>query len=179
MKENKCPCEYLETGIDLGTMPDEKQLYYVGITLNYSPKFKFTCIINKRKRIIGWGQLTPDQQKCIFVNHLKDIYAIHFVNLVYSFELTKDGNLHCHAIGCFVGDKDQSQYELTMIRKSVSQHPEVRRYTGSNYRYTITSNYIHYVEKDVWLNYITKELKNTPYKLNLITNYNSQYANNI
>lgn len=177
MGENILSCERLESARDLGNSADSKlHSFYVGITLNYSPTFIFSIRINGRKRRISWGAMTPDQQRDIFIEHLKNIHAKHYERIWYTFELTKDGQLHCHAMGLILEDKpEHKEFNLTMIRKTVSQDSEVIRYCKGVYKKTITSNYIHYVDKDKWDEYIKKDLNKTPYSFNTMSYYSQKY----
>lgn len=142
---------------------------FIGFTLNYSPKFMFR--LKGSNKQYTWGSLTPDQQVDIFDGHIDRIYKHHFDVVEYTFELTKEGNVHCHAMGTLKINPDHADLILWDIRKKVGQHPEVIKYTRGNMRHCITSNYIHYVEYDKWKSYIEKDLKKVPYKKRCITSY--------
>lgn len=162
MSRNNLP-DSKESVAGLGTATPK----YVGITLNYSPKYVFKV----GKTSIPWGGLTPDQQRDIFVKHIDEVYKHHFISISYVFEMTKESNLHCHAIGKISINPDHADYHLTMIRKLVGQHPIVLKYTKGKLHYIITSNYIHYVERDKWTEYMAKDQKKLPYKKQTILAY--------
>lgn len=165
-------CEHVEPAEALGITPVKIINSYVGITLNYAPTYVFPVMINTRKKRCSWGALTPYQQRDIFIEHLKTIYLKHFDEITYTFELTKEGQLHCHAMGLMYDiNPDHAEFDLTVIRKAICQSSEVIRYTKGHYRKIVYSNYIHYVEKDQWHLYITKELNKTPFNITTITPY--------
>lgn len=140
---------------------------YIGVTLNYSPKFMFK--VNKKS--ISWGRMTPDQQVALLDDHISKIYRHHFEEMIYRFELTKDNNIHLHGCGLLNINPDHRDYHLTMIRKLVAQHPEVIRYTKGKSGFIVTSNYIHYVDKDKWLTYIDKDKNKLPYHIRNISSF--------
>lgn len=141
--------------------------HFVGITLNYSPKFMF----RHNKKSVQWGCLDPDTQKNIFEKHIDDVYKHHFQNIHYVFEFTKAMQLHAHCIGMIMINPEHKDYHLTKIQKLVGLHPEVQRYTKGKYGTYIQSNYIHYVDKDIWTKYMSKDLNKIPYKKRSITDY--------
>lgn len=137
---------------------------YVGITLNYSPNGLFKIEDRKRPGKMHWAHLTPDQQRAIFEKHLREIYIQFFERIEYVFEFTKQGQLHCHAMGYIDDVPDgHDQFELITIQKTVAQHPLVLQYCKGNRFDTIHSNYIHYVEREKWRSYMIKNIASTPY----------------
>jgi len=136
---------------DLGTpAPDWT---YIGVTLNFDPKIKIT-----KDRV--WGQLDPNEQINLFKMYLKDAYLPYVDDIWYSFEFTKNGEVHCHAIA-IVRDKFLDWNLNTLRKKVFINRYNVRWNKGSKHR-MITSNYIHLVDRDIWLQYIRKDNQKNP-----------------
>ncbi len=84
-------------------MPHSKSFYTYGHTISFSTKYKvkirplFTKI--RKERILVWGIMTPEQQYRYFINkYLKDVVNRVCDKCEYTFELTKDGNVHAHGL---------------------------------------------------------------------------------
>lgn len=141
--------------------------HFIGFTLNYSPKWSFKVDKILRK----WGELTPPQQKDIFDKHIEDIYRHHFHVVEYTFELTKQGNVHCHAMGTVDINPDHSDFYLWTLRKTIGQHPEIQRYTKGNQKAIQVANYIHYVDREKWVEYMSKDAKHIPFRKTSMLGY--------
>jgi len=160
--------EYPESVTTLGIVTD----FFIGITLNYSPRWVFT-IKDRRgaSQKLPWGSLTPDQQKDIFEKHLNLIYKHHFIDIQYTFEFTEKGMLHCHAMGRLQMEGGYGEHTLRTIQATVGQHPIVMKLTGGRKKAFVTANYIHEVCPEKWGTYIRKSIDKTPYKLRTIQSY--------
>lgn len=152
----------MSEGQTLGTGPSK---IHMGLTLAYSPNFKFKL----GKQPIVWGRMTPHQQVAEFTTVLRSIYFPLVDEITYSFELTQSGQMHCHALLELTESNDMREYYLQLIRKSVQQNAYIIKMCKGNGRHIVTSNYIHLVDRDKWLDYIKKDLKKTPYGLGIMS----------
>jgi len=136
---------------------------YIGVTLNFSPSFKIKRKVSFSEgkwltREIPWEILSPDEQVDYFKYYLRNVYLQWCKILLYVFEFTKNGMVHCHAM--LVVDDKYEDYNLQRVRNYVDKAAIVRYMVKRGK--SSTSNYIHLVDPLIWGNYMVKDFGKNP-----------------
>lgn len=144
-----------EAELDLGKTPP-KSVVPIGFTINMCDSYKYK---DRKASSDVWCRSTPEQQYKHLRQYINEVYYM-FDTIVVSFELTKQGMVHAHAVGLYEDASYTPLYYLQTVRALVAQHPRVKKLKNP-----FRANYIHLLnDREHWVNvYMMKDKGKLPY----------------